>query len=155
MEPKIYKKEAMMIAGVSGGGDETGKVWETYMKLEKLSPLQNTVDNAGYEVRMYPGEQGPGEVHIGMQVKDANVPPEYKILSLPASMYAEFEIYPSKGYTSSNEEINRWITDNAEIYTQGRIGDRSYAIEVYDERFKGNENPESAVGILIPITPVK
>ena len=155
MEPKIYSRKAMIIAGVSGGGDETGKVWRDYMKLVKLSPLQNSIGEIGYEVRMYPGGQGPGEVHIGMQVKDENVPPEYKILSLPASIYAEFEIYPSKGYTSSNDEMNKWLSDNAEVYKQGLLGDKSYAIEVYDERSKGNEDPESVVGILIPITPVK
>ena len=50
MEPKIYSREAMMIAGVSGSGDETGKVWETYMKLEKLNPLKNSIGEIGYEI---------------------------------------------------------------------------------------------------------
>ena len=151
MEPKIVSREALLIAGVIGSGDETGKVWEAYLKLEKLSPLTNAVENIGYEVRMYPGGVGPGQVHIGMNVKDTNVPPEYKLLSLPASLYAEFVIYPAKGYGSSNAEMEKWISDNAEKYKQRYIDDKSYGIEVYDERFKGNEDPESVVGILVPI----
>ena len=154
MEPKIYSREAMMIAGVSGSGDETGKVWETYMKLEKLNPLKNSIGEIGYEIRMYPGGQGPGEVHIGMQVKDENVPPEYKILTVPESLYAEFEIYPAKGYGSSNEAMEKWLSDNADKYKQRYINDKAYGIEVYDERFKGNEDPDSVVGIIVPIVPV-
>jgi predicted transcriptional regulator YdeE len=155
MEPKIYKKEAMIIAGVSGSGDETGKAWQDYMKLEKLNPLKNTVEEAGYEVRMYPGGVGPGQVHIGMNVTDTNVPPEYKCLSVPASLYAEFLIYPAKGYGSSNEEMETWLSDNADKYTQRSMDGNAYGIEVYDERFKGNEDPESVVGILVPVEEVR
>ncbi len=151
MEPKIYNKEAMLIAGVSGSGDDTGRVWETYMKLEKVNPLKNAVENVGYEVRMYPGGTGPGEVHVGMNVKDESVPPEYKIVTLPASLYAEFEIYPAKGYESSNAGMEKWLSDNSEKYRQRSIDGKSYGIEIYDERFKGNNHPESVVGILVPI----
>ena len=154
MEPKIYSREVLLVAGVLGSGDETGKVWEAYEKLEKVNPLKNAVENVGYEVRMYPGGVGPGEVHIGMNVKDTNVPPEYKILSLPASLYAEFEIYPSKGYESSNEEMDKWLSENDGRYKQRYIDNKSYGIEIYDERFKGNEDPESVVGIIVPLIPM-
>ena len=155
MEPKIFEKEALIIAGVSGSGDETGKVWQDYMKLEKLNPLKNTVEEAGYEVRIYPGDVGPGRVHIGMNVIDIDVPPEYNCLTLPASLYAEFLIYPAKGYGSSNEDMDAWLSDNADKYTQRYIDGKPYGIEVYDERFKGNEDPDSVVGMLIPIEVVK
>ena len=75
MEPDIFSKEALIIAGVTGSGDETGKVWETFMKLNKVHPLENKVGETGYEMRMYQGE-GPGEVHAGMQVDSTSVPPE-------------------------------------------------------------------------------
>ncbi|HEY95268.1 MAG TPA: GyrI-like domain-containing protein [Dehalococcoidia bacterium] len=155
MEPKIYEKEAMIIAGVSGSGDETGKVWGDYMKLEKLNPLKNTVEEVGYEVRTYPGGVGPGYIHIGMNVTDTSVPPEYKCLSIPASLYAEFLIFPARGYGSSNEEMDTWLSDNTDKYTQRYLNGNPYGIEVYDERFKGNDDPESIVGMLIPIEIVK
>jgi len=154
MEPKIFSKEALLIAGVSGSGDETGKVWEAFMKLDKVSPLQNKVGEIGYEIRMYPGGVGPGEVHIGMQVKNTSVPAEYKVISMPASLYAEFEIYPAKGYGSSNAEMEKWLSENAGVYKEGRLEDKTYAVEVYDDRFIGNSDPESVVGILVPIIPL-
>jgi predicted transcriptional regulator YdeE len=155
MEPKIFARETLLIAGVTGSGDETRKAWEAFEKLDKINPLKNKVSEEGYEIRMYPGGQGPGEVHVGMQVSDARVPKEYKVFSLPASLYAEFVIYPSKGWESSNAEMNKWLSENAEKYKQGYIDDKAYAIELYDERFKGTNNPESEVPILVPIVPIK
>jgi predicted transcriptional regulator YdeE len=155
MEPKIITKEALIVAGVTGSGDETGKAWEAFMKLDKLNPLKNKVGEEGYEIRMYPGGEGPGEVHVGVQVKDARVPAEYKVISLPAFKYAEFEIYPSKGYGSSNAEMSNWLSENARVYREGRLDDKSFAVEVYDKRYKGEQDSTSVVGILVPIVPVK
>jgi len=154
MEPKILTKEALLIAGVTGSGDETGKAWEAFMKLDIITPLKNKVGEEGYEIRMYPGGEGPGEVHVGMPVKDARVPAEYKAIAIPASLYAEFDIYPSKGYESSNAEMEKWLQENAGVYKQGRLGNKNYAVEVYDKRYKGEKDPASVVGILIPIAPV-
>ena len=43
-------------------------------------------------------------------LKDAGVPAEYKVFFLPASLYVEFEIYPSKGWESSNAEMESgWL----------------------------------------------
>ena len=154
MKPKIIKKDAFFIAGVPGSGDETAKAWEVYMKLEKVNPLKNKVGEEGYEVRMYPAE-GPGKIHAGVQVKDANIPKEYRVFHVPAATYAEFEIYPSKGYESSNADMTQWLEDNADKYQEALLDGMHCAIEVYDKRFKGNDNPESVVGILIPIAPVK
>jgi predicted transcriptional regulator YdeE len=115
MEPKIFTREALFIAGVTGSGDETGKAWEAFMKLDKINPLKNKVSEEGYEIRMYPSGKGPGEVHVGMQVRDARVPKEYKVFSLPASLYAEFEIYPSNGYRIMPPSTGRvaWMTSTS------------------------------------------
>ena len=153
MKPKIITKEAFLIAGVPGSGDETAKVWQTYMKLEKVSPLKNQVGEAGYEVRMYPAE-GPGKIFVGVQVKNASIPKEYQVFYVPAATYAEFEIYPAKGYESSNAEMSKWLEDNASAYRQAQVNGMHYGIEVYDKRFKGNDNPESVVGFWEPIVPV-
>ncbi|MBN1161030.1 MAG: GyrI-like domain-containing protein [Dehalococcoidales bacterium] len=154
MEPKIITKEAFLIAGVAGSGDETAKVWQTYMKLEKMNPLKNQVGEAGYEVRMYPGEESMGKIHVGVQVKDSNVPKEYKLFFMPAATYAEFEIYPAKGYESSNAEMSKWLEDNTGTYKEALLDGLHFGIEVYDKRFKGNDNPESVVGFLVPIVKV-
>jgi predicted transcriptional regulator YdeE len=155
MKPKILSKEAFIVAGITGSGDETGKVWEAFMKLNKINPLKNQVGEEGYEIRMYPDVEGPREVHVGVQVKDARVPAEYKVISLPASLYAEFEIYPSKGWESSNAKMNNWLFKNTGFYQQSKLGDKTYAVEVYDKRFKGDKDPASVVGCLVPIVTVK
>ena len=152
MKPRIFEREAFMVAGITGRGDETAKAWDGFMKLNKLNPLTNKAGEEGYEVRMYTAE-GPGEVHVGFVVKDSNVPPEYKVLSVPACTYAEFEIRPAKGYESSNAEMNGWLTENAETYREAFLDGKHYAIEVYDARYKGDRDPDSVVGILMPIRP--
>ena len=141
------------MAGVRGSGDETGKAWDAFMRLSKLIPLTNKAGEEGYEVRMYPAE-GPGEVHVGLAVKDAGIPPEYKVLFVPASKYAEFEIRPAKGYESSNAEMNRWLSENAQVYQELLLDGKHYTIEVYDSRYKGDKDPDSVVGILMPIRAV-
>ncbi len=153
MKPRIIKKAAFIIAGVAGSGDETAKVWEVFMKLEKVNPLKNQVGEVGYEVRMYPAE-GPGKIHVGAEVKDADVPREYKVFFVPAATYAEFEIYPARGYESSNDVMSKWLEDNAGKYKPALLDGMHYGIEVYDQRFKDNDNPESVVGFLEPIVPV-
>ena len=154
MEPKIFAKGAFLVAGVAGSGDETGKVWEAFMKLEKMNPLKNQVGEAGYEIRMYPSEEEPGKVHVGVQVKNSNVPKEYKLFFVPAAIYAEFKIYPARGFESSNAEMSKWLEDNAITYKQALLDGMYYGIEVYDKRYKGNDNPESVVGFLEPIVKV-
>ena len=150
MKPRVFAREAFIVAGVVGSGDETGKAWDAFVKLNKLNPLTNKAGEEGYEVRMYPAE-GPGQVHVGMAVKDSRVPPEYKVLSVPASMYAEFEIRPAKGYESSNAEMNQWLAENADVYREALLNGKHYGIEVYDARYKGDKDPDSVVGILMPI----
>jgi predicted transcriptional regulator YdeE len=153
MEPKIIKKEALLIAGVTGSGDETGKAWEAFTKIQKLHPLKNQVGEEGYEVRLYPAE-GPSKIHVGVKVKDASVPAEYKVFFVPAATYAEFVIYPAKGYGSSNAAMNKWLAENAGVYKEKLLSRKHFAIEIYDKRYKGEKDPESVVGILIPIVPV-
>ena len=151
--PKIMQKEAMIIAGVAGRGDATGKAWEDFAKIQKMHPLKNQVGEEGYEVRFYPSE-GIGKVHVGVQVKDVGVPAEYNIFYLPAATYAEFEIYPSKGYESSNAEIRQWLEDNAGTYKETLLDGMHCAVEVYDKRFRGDNDPASVVGIMVAIAKI-
>jgi len=155
MEPKLISKKAFLVAGVTGSGDETGKAWEAFMKIQKLHPLKNQVGEEGYEIRMYPTENGEGEVHVGVAVKDASVPAEYKVVAVPAFKYAEFVIYPAKGYGSGNPEMNNWLVKNEKVYQEGKLGKKGFAIEVYDKRYKGDKDPTSVVGCLVPIVKVK
>ena len=154
MEPKIIFKEAMIIAGVAGSGDETAKAWDTFMKIQKMNPLKNQVGEEGYEIRMYPGD-GLGKIHVGVAVKDAGVPAEYKTVQVPACTYAEFEIFPSKGWESSNAVMNGWLEEHAGTYREALLDGTKYAIEVYDKRYRGDQDPKSVVGIWIPVVDIE
>ena len=148
MDPKILQKEAMIIAGVAGSGNETGKVWEAFMELQKMHPLMNRAGEEGYEIRLYPTE-GMGKIHVGVRVQDASVPAEYTVFFLPAATYAEFDIFPSKSYESSNADMNEWLANNAGKYQQALLNGMKYAVEVYDKRYKGDKDPSLVVGILV------
>jgi predicted transcriptional regulator YdeE len=154
MGPKIISKEAFLVAGVAGSGDETARAWEAFTKLDKVSPLKNKVGEEGYELRMYSAE-GTSKVHVGVRVKDTRVPAEYKVISLPAATYAEFEIYPAKGHESSNAGMSKWLEDNAGTYKEALLDGMHYAVEVYDKRYKGEKDPASVVGILLAISKIK
>ena len=49
MCPKIIKRDSMLIAGVSGDGNKTGEVWESFMILSNEKPLTNKLSDNGYE----------------------------------------------------------------------------------------------------------
>lgn len=68
LNPKIMKRDALIIAGISGDGNETGKVWEDFMKLSKEKPLENKLFDNGYEIRVYDGSVCT--VHVGLAVSD-------------------------------------------------------------------------------------
>ena len=153
MATRVLSLPALMVAGVTGRGDETEKAWDAFKELTRLNPLTNKASENGYEIRTY-SEKGPGEVHVGFAVTSAEVPARYEMFLVPSSMYAEFEIHPASGYESSNAEINQWLADNASRYSQLLLEGKHWVLEVYDVRYKGDNDPESVVGILIPIVPV-
>lgn len=146
--------EAFLVAGVTGSGDETARVWEAFMKISRMSPLKNQAGEEGYEVRLYPAE-GPGKIYAGVRVDSPTVPPEYQVIHLPAAEYAEFEIYPGRGYESSNARMNDWLQANAGAYKEALLDGMHYAIEVYDKRYKGDKDPQSVVGCRVPIQKVE
>jgi len=152
MEPKIFSKESLLIAGVTGDGNETGKLWDAFSRLNNAGPLSNKASEDGYEIRVY--EKGECECHVGLQVKDPGVPEVYKVMSLAPSMYAEFEIYPAQGYAGQNEVMNKWLSENANLYRQARRDGKLFSVLVYDARFKGN-NPESVVGCWVPLSQIE
>jgi predicted transcriptional regulator YdeE len=152
MEPKIIQKEAFLVAGISGAGDETARTWEAFTKIEEMHPLPNRIGEEGYEIRLDQAG-GPGKIHVGVAVYSPDIPLEYKIFYVPTATYAEFEIYPAKGYQSSNAAMNQWLLENEKTYRQAFIDGKTYAIEVYDKRYKGEKEPASVVGIWIPLIP--
>jgi AraC-like DNA-binding protein/predicted transcriptional regulator YdeE len=147
VNPRIMKRGALAIAGVSGDGARTGEVWERFMKLIAEVDIPNRLSESGYEVRTYDGDAC--EVHVGYSV-EGDVPPPFTVRSLPASEYAAFDVYVARGYDSENAAMDEWLKTNVRGYRQRLFGGKHVAVEYYDERFNG-EAENSIVEIWVPI----
>ncbi|MHB1153860.1 MAG: GyrI-like domain-containing protein [Eubacteriales bacterium] len=148
MNPHIFQKEALIIAGVTGDGNKTGELWENYIRLNKVIGLSNKLSDNGFEVRIYSDNECI--CHVGVSVSDKNVNNSYNLLELPASEYASFLVKVAKGYDSENFAMDEWLKQNKDKYNQKLYVGKPYVIEYYDERFHGNET-DSVVEIWIPI----
>lgn len=148
MNPHIFEKEALVIAGVTGDGSKTGELWQNYIKLNKETFLSNKLSDNGFEVRIY--SENKCICHVGVSVSDKNVNGLFDLLELPASEYASFEVKVAKGYDSENSAISEWLKLNKDKYTQKLYEGKPYIIEFYDERFHGNET-DSVMDIWVPI----
>jgi len=155
VNPRIIKRDAITIAGVSGDGDKTGEVWEAFMKLAAERPLGSKISENGYEVRLYDG--GSSNVHVGYAISgtqtEATAPvddKEYTLYALPASEYASFDVYVANGYESENNAMTEWLETNQQGYRERLLGSAHYCVEYYDERFNGSE-AGSIVEIWVPI----
>jgi len=148
LNPNIIKRSPIYIAGVSGDGNKTWDVWNTFEKLSQDKPLKNKLSDNGYEIRLYDGNTCT--VYVGFAVSDKQVDSAYSIFTLPASTYASFDVYVANGYDSENSAMNEWLETNKEGYTEKLLKNQHYCIEYYDERFNGSE-AGSIVEIWIPI----
>ncbi|NSW90418.1 MAG: GyrI-like domain-containing protein [Firmicutes bacterium] len=152
MEPVIVEKSQIIVAGISGDGNKTYDLWKRFSEKDGRIPHSNKVNDDGYEIRMY-HENGKCDCFVGVAVANAKVTDDYELYNIPAGKYVIFDIYPSKGWDSSNEEMNAWLKENANKYTQIRDEKTGayFVIEYYGARFKGIDNPDSVVEMWIPL----
>jgi len=148
VNPKIIKRGALAIAGVSGDGDKTGEVWGAFMKLAEEKPIENKTSENGYEIRLYDGDTS--KVHVGYEISGALLDDSYSLYTLPASEYASFDVYVANGYESENNAMTEWLDTNQQGYSERLLGTTHYCVEFYDERFNGSE-AGSIVEIWVPI----
>jgi predicted transcriptional regulator YdeE len=153
MEPKrIEPPVKLLIAGVTGKGNETARLWESYTSLSKSAPIPNKAGTSRYEIRLYSEDKGP-EVTLGQRVKAGPVRPEYQTVTLPESRYAVFEVHPANGYDSENVAMDEWLKTNGK-YRQVGLDDKLFAILVYDDRYKGEADLASVVECWVPVRTV-
>ena len=148
VNPKIIKRDALSIAGVSGDGSKTGEVWQAFEKLGSEKPLADKLSGNGYEIRLYDGAWCT--VHLGFAVSGAPHDEAYELYTLPASEYAAFDVYVANGYGSENSAMSEWLQTNQQGYSERLLDGAHYCVEYYDERFNGNQ-AGSIVEIWLPI----
>jgi AraC-like DNA-binding protein/predicted transcriptional regulator YdeE len=149
LNPRIIKRDKLIIAGVSGDGSKTGEVWYQFKLLTDDNAPENKLSDNGYEIRIYSGDGCT--VHVGYAVSDNKSPGKCTLYELPASQYAVFDVYVANGYDSENTAMDEWLTTNSEGYKERLLPDGAhYCVEYYDERFNGEESG-SIVEIWIPV----
>lgn len=148
MNPDMIKKEKMILAGVSGPGNETAEIWKRFMKLYKEVPLAGKISDDSYEVRIYDSETGKEIVFVGCEINsDCD---RYEIFHIPSSEYASFDVYVEEGYESENDAMEEWLVSNEKGYVRNLLDGKPYCIEHYDARFD-DSNGKSIVEIWLPV----
>ena len=158
MEWKIVKKEAVKLVGMMYYGDnknwEIPKIWEEFLPLMKKVPNSLGVQEA-YGLCFYTesfSKTGLFYYMAGLPVSSLDViPMELVGKTLPPAEYAVFTHRGSiVGQANTVRETyayayGTWLPKSA--FVNPYICD----FEFYDERFKGNANPESEIDICIPV----
>jgi AraC family transcriptional regulator len=158
MDPKIVKKEAMKVIGMMYYGDnnnwEIPKIWEEFLPMMKAIPNVLPVHEAFglcfYTERFK--QTGLFYYLAGVPVSSLEeIPLELVGKTLPASEYA---VFTHKGKIVGKTNPIR----DTYAYAYGTwlpssqyVNPYAYDFEYYNERFAGNENPDSELDIYIPI----
>ena len=165
MEPRIIRKESILLAGMSFYGDpfdtsnpwseenQIGSLWKRLMAFLQSHPGALDLDmhkSSFYEVHIYGPEtqtEGVFEVFVGMSVPDlAKLPIEMSAKVLPAASYAVCSLEGKAIMGDWERELINWINENGyrEAYP--------YHFQLYDERFKGMDRiEESTLDVFIPV----
>ena len=153
MQPQFISKGKLSIAGLTGDGQDTGRVWGELEGRYAANPFPRA-DKNGYEIRYYNGEEAaiPGkDIHVGFAAADEQEPDGYETITLPSTAYISFDVPVASGYGGRNEEMNQWLKDHEDQYEQLQLDGRRYVVECYNEKFKDGSQPGSIVEIWIPL----
>jgi predicted transcriptional regulator YdeE len=166
MEPKIVQSGEIMLAGmvfygdpfaVGGGwseGNEIGKLWTRFNAFwdKHQASIRHVADpNVGYEVHIEPEEYAETQnfyVMVGVEISEIEaLPMELSVKVLPAGAYALFTLRGSEITSNWPEAIyQKWLPGS------GYQERAKFTVERYDgTRFKGMDDPQSELDILVPI----
>lgn len=166
MDVKIIEKDQMLLVGLSFFGDpfkssagwteenEIGRLWVRFMNFleSQGARIQHIKEHeVSYEVHIeHPEtqEKGEYEVFVGLEVAQLkDLPVELLVKVLPPTSYAVFTLTGEEITSDWHQMIHRdWLPESGY-----RIA-FDYAIERYDERFKGLDRiAESVLEVYIPV----
>jgi AraC family transcriptional regulator len=89
------------------------------------------------------------EVTVAFEVSQIGAVPEgMEVKRLPAGQYAVFtHRLANGGYEGLNPVMDNWLKTGPYEHSD------NFIVELYDERFKGGDKPDSEIDFLIPIKP--
>ena len=158
MEPRIVKKDAIKMIGLMYFGDnknwEIPKIWEEFMPLMKTVP-NSLQANEAYGLCFYTettSKTGLFYYLAGLRVSSLEeIPIRLVGKTLPASEYAVFTHKGSLIGKSNTVKDTYKYAYGTWLPNSPYVNAYDYDFEFYDERFKGNDNPESEIDVYIPV----
>ncbi len=151
-EPNVLRHGELLLVGMvtrAGYGD-IGALWQAFMPVEASVPA--AVRGRAYELHVYPEGYACGDpfwLMVAVAVERLeHLPPALFVKPLPAAVYAVFEHrLGDGGFEGANDAIEAWSRSSA--YERCA----PYDLQVFDQRFRGPEDPASVVEFWIPVRP--
>ena len=145
IKPKLVEKKEIKMVGCASYGGDAGELWEAFMRIEK--DMKNAKPDVAYELRVYPESSPKCHILVGVEVKSFDDQPvETFAKTIPGGLYAVFtHRLANGGYTGANEDMDTWLKESE--YRQAS----PICIQVFDERFKMGNQPDSEIDFLIPV----
>ena len=152
MQPEIVDRPEMILAGIVATSTSVSELdiaglWDRF--IEQCPNISNQVnEEKGYELHIE--EERSPKIHfclIGVEVRDVEeLPIEIFYKVVPAGKYAVYTPqFSDGGYGQAFKVVYDWLEESA--YQSAYAFD----IQVYDDRFKGSDDPDSILEILIPV----
>jgi AraC family transcriptional regulator len=143
MDPKIVTKGEMILVGLTSDRSDIHGLWMNYE--EKAGAIPHKVEGIGYELHRF--LKSTIEVTVATEVTEAEaIPKGMTVIHVPAGQYAVFtHRLANGGYEGLNPVMEEWLTTGP--YEKAD----DFIVEVYDERFKGGNQPDSEIDFWIPV----
>jgi len=149
-QPVMKQAGQFTIAGISGDGGQTAKVWARFEEMYGAKPFAKAYADA-CEVRFYSNEEQGKDIFVGYALAEGADVGGFETLVLPAVPYAVFDVLVTQGYDSGNATMDKWLDDNAHIYGALEMDGKGFIVECYTERFKDGDKPDSVVEMWVPL----
>ena len=158
-EMRIIEKEKFTLIGCMDN-QHASAIWDKWDKMSETIEIKHGIvddegHSAAHEVRFYPGD---GEhIFVGVEVSRVDPGSEWEYLSVPAALYAVFEIDQKIDQNPQFAEINKWLEDNAGTYNRfiwdadGKVSPSEFVICQYDHRIEGKYHKDKIMEMWIPI----
>ncbi len=149
MEPTIIKREETILVGLASADVNMYALWQAFDAFDKQIK-HKAAPAIYYEVHTFPDDPHSGqapEYLVGVVVTQAeDIPAGALVRRLPAGAYAVFTHHLANGgFTGCNEAMDAWLKNRPYQLSP------NMSIQVFDDRFKGPNNPESIIDFLLPI----
>lgn len=142
--PKIIATGEMILVGTASDGSDIAGTWVKFEEKEK--DVKHKVGRTTYEWHAWNAH----ECMVAVEVTAVDAVPEgMSVMRLPAAQYAVFtHRLANGGYTGLNSAMDNWLATGPYEQVGGDV-----SIQVFDDRFKGGDQPDSEIDFWIPVRP--